>query len=661
MSKAHTKQMASRLLAITVIAMLAACGGGGDDDVNSASFMPASGDKSSLTLDLVPLNTRYVQAKNSGYWISETEVTYALWKKVFDWATTDTGGSTRADGGPLYHFQNAGGQGGHVDSGCNGTATTPQHPVTCISWRDAIVWTNALNEYINSVKGTDFSPAYSKGIASAPIRDSRCGEFYCTTVNSFKGSFDNPHLRPNATGFRLPTSGEWRMAAQYIGDANNDGDLLDVGEFYPLNFASGADADYSVTSGGADYDGDGDIEYTGYVAVFASPSTAAVGSRSPNMLGLYDMSGNVGEFGFDWFSYFPPGRVVTGGSWSDFAFNMQISDYSWQEPFSISSRTGFRLVRRHETTPITGDVEIIGGGTTEFRMRYMSPMRFPTRINDTGVGVVDKSYWIAETEVTYEMWSKIRTWAVANGYSFANIGHQGGDSTDCGSAPFGNYLHPVTCINWRDAIVWLNALTEWYNVMTGASLDYVYTSDAGYTTPLRNSTDGSFSSATDYPNPGSLDDPYINPSAKGFRLPSHFEWELAARYIDDANGDGDILDAGEFYPGNFASGADADIGNYIETSQVAWYGSNATYGPGNATSTRTVAFKNRNALGLYDMSGNVSEWSVSGLWNADVTFDRKTLGGSWYHGAERLQVGASASLAPFREDPQIGFRIARSE
>jgi hypothetical protein len=36
-------------------------------------------------------------------------------------------------------------------------------------------------------------------------------------------------------------------------------------------------------------------------------------------------------------------------------------------------------------------------------------------------------------------------------------------------------------------------------------------------------------------------------------------WKLAARYRDDSNLDGDLMDTDEYYPGNYASGAAADI------------------------------------------------------------------------------------------------------
>jgi len=47
-------------------------------------------------------------------------------------------------------------------------------------------------------------------------------------------------------------------------------------------------------------------------------------------------------------------------------------------------------------------------------------------------------------------------------YSFENDGAEGSGST-AGAAPTAGGEEPVTHVNWRDEMVWCNALTEWYN------------------------------------------------------------------------------------------------------------------------------------------------------------------------------------------------------
>jgi hypothetical protein len=73
--------------------------------------------------------------------IGETEVTYELWYAVRVWA--------EANG---YIFQNDGKEGN------NGTASeaptvAENEPVTTVSWRDSVVWLNALSEMDGGVLG----------------------------------------------------------------------------------------------------------------------------------------------------------------------------------------------------------------------------------------------------------------------------------------------------------------------------------------------------------------------------------------------------------------------------------------------------------------------------------------------------------------------------
>ncbi len=320
-------------------------------------------------------------------------------------------------------------------------------------------------------------------------------------------------------------------------------------------------------------------------------------------------------------------------------------------------------------TPDPGDPQSFSATGISWTMRFVPAKSFPTETDDSGSATVGNDFWLAETEVTYELWYAVREWA-ENGtggaagegqYSFGNPGREGDDGTD-GAAPTGADQEPVTEINWRDAMLWTNALTEWYNDQTGASLEPVYYTDSGYTTPIRTVDD---STSVDYPNPGSQDDPYVKSDADGFRLPGMDEWELAARYIEDANADGDIEDSDEYYPGDYASGADArhdassasqdldDDGDQDITGDVGWYDGNS------GSNTHDVATKDDNALGLYDMSGNVWEWNFD--WDPSfVGTARVARGGSWYDSADNLQVGDVGGNVPYNEDGFVGFRPARN-
>ena len=69
--------------------------------------------------------------------------------------------------------------------------------------------------------------------------------------------------------------------------------------------------------------------------------------------------------------------------------------------------------------------------------------------------------------------------------------------------------------------------------------------------------------------------------------------------------------------------------------------------------------KKPNAYGLYDMHGNVWEWTSS-LWSADDSF-RVIRGGSWFDGPQFLRAAFRFNFDPADLNIGVGFRLLRTK
>ncbi len=178
----------------------------------------------------------------------------------------------------------------------------PSHPVECVSWFKAIEYCNRRS----LMEG--LPPCYSYlDYGSNP-------DSWPAGWNTNDQNHVNVNCDWNATGYRLPTEAEREYAARG-----------------------------GLQTHGYTYSGSNTVVDVGWYSGNSGSTTHEVGSKLPNELGIYDMSGNVWEWCWD--PYDGSYRVLRGGSWGSDASVCSVSGRDYVYATYSNDIVGFRVCR----------------------------------------------------------------------------------------------------------------------------------------------------------------------------------------------------------------------------------------------------------------------------------------------------------------------------